>query len=79
MTRTTPPLKQSDTLLLLLLLFLLHLALFDVSQLGLANAASVADGLQEAGAAVRWLNHLAGSTGHSACKQKGRGVISVYV
>lgn len=52
MSRTTCPLKQSDTLLLLLLFLLLHLALLNVAQLGFADATGVANGLQETGAAV---------------------------
>lgn len=64
MNGTTSTLHQSDTLLLLLLLLLLHLSLLHVAKLGFADASSVADGLQEAGASVRRLNHFAGSAGH---------------
>ena len=59
------------TLLLLLLLPLLHLAVFDVAQRGFADAPSVADGLQQVGAPVGRLRPCARR--HRPCGEKERG------
>lgn len=58
------------TLFLLFLLLFLHLALFHITQFGFSNASSITDGLQQAGTAVRWLNHLGGGTRHRAYTQR---------
>lgn len=47
---------------LLLLFLLLQLALLDTAELGLADAPSLADGLQQSGPATRGVNHFLGSS-----------------
>lgn len=54
--------KGPLTLFLLLLFFLLQLALFNTAQLGLADAPSLADGLQQSGPATGGVNHFLGSS-----------------
>lgn len=64
--------KGPLTLLLLLLFLLLQLALLDAAELGLADAPSLADGLQQSGPATGGVHHFLGSS--LDCSWEGQGV-----
>lgn len=67
----------SLTLLLLLLFLLLQFAFLDTAQLGLANAPSLADGLQQSGPATGGVNYLLRSSLNRGFKEKGEGLLNI--